>query len=58
MPAKTFPLVELLVAVTIIVILLAMLVPALGRAIYHARQAQCAGRLRSPLPLGEGKGEG
>jgi len=54
MPGKAFTLVELLVVFTIIVILLALLVPALGRAIYHARLAQCAGRLRSPLPRGEG----
>jgi prepilin-type N-terminal cleavage/methylation domain-containing protein len=38
-----FTLVELLVVVTIIVILLALLAPALGKAIYQGRLVQCAG---------------
>jgi len=42
-----FSLVELLVVVTIIVVLLALLVPALGRAIYQARLAECAGRMKT-----------
>ncbi len=43
---RAFTLVELLVVVTIIVILLALLVPALDRAIYQAELAVCAAQLR------------
>ena len=41
--AQAFTLVELLVVVTIIVVLLAMLTPAIDRAIYQAEMAVCAG---------------
>jgi prepilin-type N-terminal cleavage/methylation domain-containing protein len=42
-----FTLVELLVVVTIIVILLALLTPALDRAVYQAELAQCAATLKA-----------
>ena len=42
-----FTLVELLVVITIIVILLALLVPAMDQAIYQAELAVCAGRLKT-----------
>lgn len=41
-----FTLVELLVVITIIVILLAMLVPAMEKAIYQAELATCATRMK------------
>ena len=41
-----FTLVELLVVVTIIVVLLALLVPAIDRAMYAARMAVCGANLR------------
>jgi hypothetical protein len=41
-----FTLIELLVVITIIVLLLALLAPALERAIYQAELLQCAGRLK------------
>jgi len=42
---QAFTLVELLVAVTIIVVLLAMLSPAVEKAVYQAELAACAARL-------------
>jgi len=42
-----FSLVELLVVVTIIVVLLAMLAPAMNRAVYEARLAECAVRQKT-----------
>lgn len=42
-----FTLIELLVVVTIIVILLALLTPALDKAIYQAEMAVCGARLKS-----------
>jgi prepilin-type N-terminal cleavage/methylation domain-containing protein len=45
--AHGFTIVELMVVVTIIVILLAMLAPALDRAIYQAQLAVCAANLKS-----------
>src|SRR5687768_324821 len=47
MSRRGFTLVELLVVVTIIVVLLAMLVPALSKAVYQAQLAQCAAGLRA-----------
>ena len=44
---KAFTLVELLVIITIIVVLLALLAPAMGKAIYQAQLAACATRLKS-----------
>ena len=44
--AQGFTIVELLVVMTIIVVLLAMLAPALDKAIYQAELASCAGKLR------------
>ena len=44
-PATAFTLVELLVVVTIVVVLLAMLAPALDRAVYQAELAVCGARL-------------
>jgi prepilin-type N-terminal cleavage/methylation domain-containing protein len=41
-----FTLVELLVVITIIVVLLALLTPALDKAIYEAEKLQCLGRQR------------
>ncbi len=43
--SKGFTLVELLVVITIIVILLALLTPAMDRAVYQAELASCAARL-------------
>jgi prepilin-type N-terminal cleavage/methylation domain-containing protein len=42
-----FTLIELLVVVTIIIVLLALLAPALDQAIYQAELAVCGARLRS-----------
>jgi len=50
-PRPAFTLVELLVVVTIIVMLLALLVPAMERAIYAAEMAVCAAR-KHALGLG------
>jgi prepilin-type N-terminal cleavage/methylation domain-containing protein len=44
---RGFTLVELLVVITIIVILLALLAPAMDQAIYQAELAVCGARLRS-----------
>jgi prepilin-type N-terminal cleavage/methylation domain-containing protein len=44
---SAFTLIELLVVITIIVVLLALLAPALDQAIYQAELAQCAGKLKS-----------
>ena len=44
---KGFTLVELLVVVTIIVILLALLAPAMNKAVYEARLTACAAQLKS-----------
>jgi prepilin-type N-terminal cleavage/methylation domain-containing protein len=46
-PRFGFTLVELLVVVTIIVLLLALLAPALDRAIYQAELAVCGSQMRS-----------
>lgn len=46
-PAKAFTLIELLVVITIIVVLLALLTPALDRAVYQAELASCGARLKS-----------
>jgi prepilin-type N-terminal cleavage/methylation domain-containing protein len=43
---RAFTLIELLVVITIIVVLLAMLAPALDRAMYEAELVQCAGNLK------------
>jgi prepilin-type N-terminal cleavage/methylation domain-containing protein len=42
-----FTLIELLVVVTIIVVLLALLMPAMNKAIYQAELVECAGRLKA-----------
>ena len=46
-PVPAFTLIELLVVVTIIVVLLAMLTPALDKAIYQAELVVCASRLHA-----------
>lgn len=43
-PPRAFTLIELLVVMTIIVVLLALLTPALDRAVYSAELATCAAR--------------
>ena len=45
-PTKAFTLIELLVVVTIIVVLLALLTPALDKAVEAAQRVACAGNLR------------
>lgn len=45
--ARAFTLVELLVVITIIVALMAILAPAMDRAIYRAELAACAARLKA-----------
>ena len=45
--ARGFTIVELLVVLTIIVVLLALLAPALDQAVYQAELAACGGRLRA-----------
>jgi prepilin-type N-terminal cleavage/methylation domain-containing protein/prepilin-type processing-associated H-X9-DG protein len=45
--AKGFTLIELLVVVTIIIVLLALLTPAMDKAIYQAELLQCASNLKS-----------
>src|ERR1041385_5328344 len=47
MPRPAFTLIELLVVITIIVVLLALLTPALDRAVYQAELASCGGRLKA-----------
>jgi prepilin-type N-terminal cleavage/methylation domain-containing protein len=47
--ARAFTLIELLVVITIIVVLLAMLTPALDKAIYEAELVQCGAQLDSIL---------
>lgn len=44
---RAFTIVELLVVVTVIVVLLALLMPGMSKAIYRAQLQQCAGRLRT-----------
>src|SRR5688572_31835379 len=51
---NAFTLVELLVVVTIIVILLALLTPAIDKAMEHATRAVCAATLHSwPMAMGQ-----
>jgi prepilin-type N-terminal cleavage/methylation domain-containing protein len=45
-PAAGFTLVELLVVVTIIVVLLALLAPAIDKAVYQAELTTCAARMK------------
>ncbi len=45
--SKAFTLIELLVVITIIAILMALLMPAMDRAIYQAELAACGARLRT-----------
>jgi len=45
--SRAFTLVELLVVITIIVVLLALLAPAMDRAIYQAELAVCGSRLKA-----------
>ena len=47
MPRRAFTLIELLVVITIIVVLLALLTPALDKAIYQAELVQCGARLKA-----------
>jgi prepilin-type N-terminal cleavage/methylation domain-containing protein len=47
LPRRAFTLIELLVVVTIIVVLLALLTPALDRAIYQAELAVCGANLHA-----------
>lgn len=46
MPRRAFTLVELLVVVTIIVLLLSLLMPAMSKAVYQAQLVQCGGKLK------------
>lgn len=45
-PPAAFTLIELLVVITIIVVLLALLTPALEKAVYEAEMARCAANMR------------
>ena len=47
MRSSAFTLIELLVVITIIVVLLSLLAPALDKAIYQAELVQCAGKLKA-----------
>jgi len=49
---RAFTLVELLVVITIIVILLALLAPAMDQAIYQAELASCAAQVDATLTIG------
>jgi prepilin-type N-terminal cleavage/methylation domain-containing protein len=44
---RGFTLIELLVVVTVIVVLLALLMPAMGRAVYQSQLAVCGSQLRN-----------
>lgn len=44
-----FSLVELLVVITIIVVLLALLAPALDKAVYHAEMLRCAAQIKGVI---------
>jgi prepilin-type N-terminal cleavage/methylation domain-containing protein len=46
-PCAGFTIVELLVVISIIVVLLALLAPALDQAIYQAELSVCGAKLRS-----------
>ena len=46
-PSRAFTLIELLVVMTIMVVLLALLAPALDKAVYQAELSTCAARIRA-----------